>query len=569
TVAGHHAWYVQPKKPLQNKPWVWRTSFPDWHTEMDSILVSRGFHLFFVDVDNHYGSTGAMQVYDQCYARLVDTLGFSPQPALEAVSRGGLYAYGWAKRNPAKVSCIYAEAPVCDINSWPGGKGKGKGDARSWKECLKILGINEDEAKTYRDIPLNDLDGLAAFHVPLLHVISNTDSIVPPQENTYPLVQRYTALGGPATVYPVTDGPQELSHHHFPIRHAQEWADFIMQNSYPVKKHLPDTDYLQLRNGLPHAKLQIAKKRSLTVAYLGGSITFNDGWRNKSSAWLQERFPETKFRFIRVAIPSLGSLPHAFRLSTDLPDLRQVDLMFVEAAVNDRGNKTDSLTQIRSLEGIVEHAKKANPDMDLIFMSFADPHKNKDYDAGREPLEIHNHERVASYYNFPSVNLAKLVHDKISRGEFSWEYDFKNLHPSPFGQELYFSAIKTLLEKCFSHLPAAKSKTPAKPLDKKSFSAAGYFALTNAKNMRDFKLNDNWTPKDKLPTRAGFVHVPVLEGEKPGASFDLTFSGTAVGIGIVSGDDAGTIEYAVDNSPYRTIDLFTEWSNQLHLPWYL
>ncbi|MBE7179455.1 MAG: SGNH/GDSL hydrolase family protein, partial [Mucilaginibacter polytrichastri] len=382
--------------------------------------------------------------------------------------------------------------------------------------------------------------------------------------------QRYTALGGPATVYPVTDGPQELSHHHFPIRHAQEWADFIMQNSYPVKKHLPDKNYLQIRDGLPGTRSLIVQKRSLTVAYLGGSITFNDGWRNKTSAWLQERFPDTKFRFIRVAIPSLGSLPHAFRLSTDLPELKQVDLMFVEAAVNDRGNKTDSLTQIRSLEGIIQQARKANSKIELVFMSFADRHKNKDYDAGKQPVEIMNHEHVAAYYHFPSINLAKLVHDKIRNGEFTWEYDFKNLHPSPFGQELYFSAIKTLLESCFTHPPtSAQAIMPSKPLNTKSFNAASYYALGKATNLKDFKLVNDWQPADGLATRAGFVHVPVLEGEKAGASFDLLFSGRAIGIGLVSGADAGMIEFAVDKGSYKKLDMFTEWSNQLHLPWYL
>jgi hypothetical protein len=29
--------------------------------------------------------------------------------------------------------------------------------------------------------------------------------------------------------------------------------------------------------------------------------------------------------------------------------------------------KTDSLTQVRSLEGIVRHAKNRNPDMDIVF----------------------------------------------------------------------------------------------------------------------------------------------------------------------------------------------------------
>jgi sialidase-1 len=40
-------------------------------------------------------------------------------------------------------------------------------------------------------------------------------------------------------------------------------------------------------------------------------------------------------------------------------------------------------------------------------------------------------------------------------------------------------------------------------------------------------------------------------------------------MGVVSGGDAGIISYAIDNGPYQEIDLFTAWSNSLHLPWYV
>ncbi|MGV8094338.1 MAG: hypothetical protein AB2L24_20985 [Mangrovibacterium sp.] len=45
--------------------------------------------------------------------------------ALEVISEGGLYAYAWAKSNPTRVACIYAESPVCDFNSWSGSKETG------------------------------------------------------------------------------------------------------------------------------------------------------------------------------------------------------------------------------------------------------------------------------------------------------------------------------------------------------------------------------------------------------------------------------------------------------------
>jgi sialidase-1 len=457
-VGKHDAYYVKPKTALEGKPWVWRASFPDWHTDMDSILLTKGLYLVFVDVDDEYGSPYAMQIWDKTYDFLVDSLNFAPKAALEGVSRGGLYVYGWAKRNPDKVACIYNEAPVCDSKSWPGGKGKGLGNKDNWAQYLQVFKMTEEEALAFKDNPIDNLEGLASFKVPVLHVISNSDKIVPNDENTYLFVQRYTALGGPATIYPVTEGHQNLEGHHFPISKADEWADFIVKNTYPVKKPLPNGDYFKIRDGLKNTFQSVSGNKKATIAFLGGSITYNNmGWRIKTCAYLKECFPETDFRFIAAGIPSLGSLPHAFRLQRDLLDLGKIDLLFVEAAVNDRANGTDSLTQILALEGIVQHAKRSNPDMDIVFMSFADPDKTQDYNNGTEPVEIKNHELVAEHYHLPSINLAKEVRDKMLHKEFSWEDDFKDLHPSVFGQELYFSTIKSLLKVCFIDYKSLKN----------------------------------------------------------------------------------------------------------------
>lgn len=145
-IGKHDAYYVKPKTALDGKPWLWRASFPDWHTEMDSILLTKGFHIVFVHIDDQYGSPYSMQIWDQAYAYVVDSLHFASKAALEGVSRGGLYVYAWAKRNPDKVTCIYNEAPVCDAKSWPGGKGTGAGNKENWSQYLQVFNLTEDEA---------------------------------------------------------------------------------------------------------------------------------------------------------------------------------------------------------------------------------------------------------------------------------------------------------------------------------------------------------------------------------------------------------------------------------------
>lgn len=316
---------------------------------------------------------------------------------------------------------------------------------------------------------------------------------------------------------------------------------------------------------------QYVQQGKVTVTFLGGSITNMQGWRDKVMQYLQEKYPSTQFTFINAGIPSLGSLPHAFRLQRDVMDKGKTDLLFVESAVNDHGNGTPEIQQRRALEGIVRHALSANPAMNIVMMAFADEDKIADYDAGRVPIEIKVHEDIAAHYHLPFINLAEEVAKRIANKEFTWKDDFKNLHPSPFGQQLYFLTIKALLEQQAGRPVkkiTAKNTLPA-PIQSLNYAAAAYRPVNTATSLNNFAIQDNWQPQDSARTRPGFVHVPVLQATKAGASFELNFTGTAAGIAVLSGPDAGVLEYSIDNGPVKTIDLYTRWSNNLHLPWYL
>jgi len=562
------AWYVKPKQAIPGNPWVWRAHFPTWHTEMDSILLTRGFHIAYVNTNDLFAHPNAMQVWDAFYDYLVKEKQFAPKVALEGVSRGGLYVYGWAKRNPDKVSCIYAEAPVCDPKSWPGGKGKGKGSPKDWESWLRLNQLTEETAKNFDDIPLTDLDGLAAFKVPVLHVIGLQDKIVPPEENSDLLIAKYIKLGGPATVYPMTRGEQTLEGHHFPIENPEQFANFIYEHNIPVKKWLSHSPYIETNRGLANAYEKFMTTKKGTVAFLGGSITHNPGWRNKTAKYLQEHFPETEFTFIAAGIPSLGSTPHAFRFQRDVLEKGTPDLLFLEAAVNDRVNGFSEKAQIKGLEGIIRQMYSKNPLANVVLMAFAEPDKNTDYDNGKEPVEVAVHQKIAGYYGAAYINLAREVYDRIQDGEFSWEYDFKDLHPSPYGQEIYFQTIKELLKTTPDKTKTGTMKVPA-PLDKFSYEKAGYHSVSEAEKLNGFTLEPSWKPADQVSTRPGFVDVPMLVGGSAGSSLTFDFKGRGVGIAIISGPDAGKISYSIDGKKTQTMDLFTAWSTQLHLPWYL
>ena len=568
-----NAHIIVPDQAAPGKPWIWRARFPEWHYPMDSMLIRKGFHVVYVNTDGMFGSPKAMEVWNNFYSYLTSQYGLNKKVALEGVSRGGLFVFNFAKRWPERVSCIYAEAPVCDFKSWPGGKGSGPGDPASWKQLQEIYGFaSEKQALEYADHPIDNLEKLAAAKVQLFFSIGLHDSIVPPEENTYQLLNKYIRLGGPATVYPNTLGKQSLKGHHFPIENLKAGVDFI-RNSYPeTTTPLESTNYHTYRSKLHNAQMVFEREKKGRVAFLGGSITANGGWRDSICAYLQNRFPETKFEFIAAGIPSMGSTPGAFRFERDVLGNGKVDLLFEEAAVNDRVNGFGPETQVLGMEGIVRHARESNPAMDIVIMHFADPDKMTEYRKGTIPPEIQNHEKVAAHYLIPTINLAKEVTERIDNGEFSWEKDFKNLHPSPFGQHIYFQSVKSFLDQCWSGFVADDDKLTAYPLPKKlaeaCYDRGVLIPAVQAKPAKGWKTDPNWIPADKTGTRADFVKVPMLVAEGPGGILKYDFEGNAVGIAVASGLDAGSIEYRIDNGTWHKQDLYTQWSSSLHLPWF-
>ncbi len=344
---------------------------------------------------------------------------------------------------------------------------------------------------------------------------------------------------------------------------------FAVNSTFAQK--LNSKDYFILRSGLSRSFQKFQTENKGRVVFLGGSITFNNGWRDSVSRYIQQKFPDTEFDFINAGIPSMGSTPGAFRFDRDVLKNGAVDLLFVEAAVNDDTNRRTTDEIIRGMEGIIRHAKKANPACDIVVMYFVDPGKMQDYRNGKVPEVIQLHDKVAEHYGVSIINLAKEVTERIDAGEFTWENDFKDLHPSPFGQNIYYESIAKFLDLEWQH--GAESNLDDKdelpqPLDPFSYESGKLIEPNPRRPIKGWEMVENWNPNDGKGTRANYVNVPMLVGDYPGKIIKFNFKGNAVGVAVVAGPDAGIIEYSIDNSEWERQDLFTQWSKGLYLPWY-
>jgi pimeloyl-ACP methyl ester carboxylesterase len=230
---GRPATVVLPAKAAPGRPWLWRAEFFGAFAMVDRALLARGWHVAYLDCRNTFGSPATMRRWDDFYARLTaaeapTTPGYRlhRRPVLLGMSRGGLYVYAWAARRPETVGLIYGDAPVCDVKSWPAGLGKGTGSRKDWLLFQRELGLGEAEARAWMGNPIDQLAPLARARIPIIHVIGDADDVVPWQENTGVLQQRYQALGGHVELI-VKKG---VGHHPHGLPDPTPIVDYIVRN---------------------------------------------------------------------------------------------------------------------------------------------------------------------------------------------------------------------------------------------------------------------------------------------------------------------------------------------------
>lgn len=189
-VAGRACKLTKPKKAADGTPWIWRCRFYGAFPAADEALLAAGWHIAWIDVANLFGSEGAMKAFDEFYKTVVSRGGLSQKPIMEGFSRGGLPAMNWAIQNPEKVSGVYLDAPVLDIDSWPK-----PNSPKLWETCMKVYGLTAETADSWKG-PLDNFQALVDAGVPVLVVAGGSDEVVPYRDNAGILEERFTKAGG-------------------------------------------------------------------------------------------------------------------------------------------------------------------------------------------------------------------------------------------------------------------------------------------------------------------------------------------------------------------------------------
>jgi pimeloyl-ACP methyl ester carboxylesterase len=145
-----------------------------------------GISIAGFDLGEVRGSPASTAKFTLFYEDMVRR-GWSPKPILLGQSRGGMMMLAWAARHPEKVCAFVGIYPVCNLASWP--------LTRSKAATLADFAMPEAEltARLREFNPVDNLQGLLANKVPMFVVHGDSDVVVPYDDNTHVLKERYEA----------------------------------------------------------------------------------------------------------------------------------------------------------------------------------------------------------------------------------------------------------------------------------------------------------------------------------------------------------------------------------------
>ena len=193
SVNGRNSVIVYPDKPADGNPWVWRTEFFGAFDYADMDMVKNGRFVLNHAVCDMYGCPQSVEMMKEFYDYAVKTYNLSSKPSLFGFSRGGLYAVNFALRYPDCVSCLYLDAPVTDIRSWPGGLlPESTGDEECAKECMDWYGIKtKEEYLNFKNSPNDNAAKIAELGIPTIIVAGQEDKTVPVKYNCEVFIRNF------------------------------------------------------------------------------------------------------------------------------------------------------------------------------------------------------------------------------------------------------------------------------------------------------------------------------------------------------------------------------------------
>lgn len=330
-----------------------------------------------------------------------------------------------------------------------------------------------------------------------------------------------------------------------------------------------------IRGGLPNFYRKLHDGKDVRIAYFGGSITAQNGWRVQSLDYFRKLFQNAEISQINAAIGGTGSDLGVFRLDADVL-AHKPDLVFVEFAVNDAGARPLNIR--RSMEGIVRQIWKRFPETDICFVYTVTAASVNDFKNGKLPRSASVMEEIADHYAIPTVNMsyevarlekegkltmkdARQVMTRVSGDELNVEskiptgedgkipFAGDGVHPyTNTGHVIYTQSLMRALPVIGKAGTPGPHPLPA-PLRADCWDNTSAVPL----NAPGITLNGPYTelPATDPAARQFANRLPALWRFEPGASIEFKFKGTKAMLYDLYGPDSAMIEVTVDGKSRR------------------
>ena len=459
---GRNCKVVKPKAAAPGHPWIWRARFWGHEPQTDISLLERGFHLVYCDVAELFGNAAAVDGWNRFYA-LMQQCGLSHKVALEGMSRGGVYIYNWAMANPDKVACIYADAPVLDLKSWPGGKGKSAGSKENWEIFKEDYHLTEQQADSFKNSPLDNAAKIGRMKFPMLHVVGDADDVVPVAENTAPFEKMVTAAGGNITVL----HKPGINHHPHSLPNPTPITDFILRaTGYKMNfAAIPATGF-EYRSGAGWTEgkdwwaqsenidsLLLAEK-DLDILFLGNSITQGIGG-HRNYVTYKPGLPAfdrvfAKYRWETAGISGDRTQNVLWRLQHGSYAAAKPKVMVITIGVNNM-NAGDSPEEIvAGISDIVHWTTRNMPATKVVLSGPLPTGLNKEH-VNRKKMEV-IHAMLAAHppkgcLYFPIVKPFMLPDGSLDPDKFAPD----GIHLKAAGYDAWAAALHDVVEKLLKH----------------------------------------------------------------------------------------------------------------------
>ncbi|MEO9477532.1 MAG: GDSL-type esterase/lipase family protein [Cyclobacteriaceae bacterium] len=324
---------------------------------------------------------------------------------------------------------------------------------------------------------------------------------------------------------------------------------------------------MKIRGGLPNLISKLDKKDSIRVAYFGGSITAQEGWRVYSRQWLTAQYPKSNFVEINAAIGGCGSDFGVFRINEHVLQ-HNPDLVFVEFAVNDASTEAERISH--SIEGIVRQIWKHNSNTDICFVYTIAESFVEAYRADSLPKSVQTMERLAQYYQIPAINYGPEVVKRLDQGTLIFKakktaldsidiFSPDGVHPyTDSGHKIYAEVFnKAFLTIAINSSSQRLPHQAGKPLDPE------YYAQATMINWDHFDGHEEWdeiTIADDQRFEGFSKYFSNMGWGQPGDSITFNFEGDAVGFYDLRTPDSGVVLVEIDRVPRDTISRFDKYT---------